>query len=100
MTQGGLLRPLLDRRLWLGHAGDLRDPRSILAAGIEAVVELADNEAPASLPRDLIHWSPCIAAAALARARGRPLAETLALIAQANPVDVSPALFAQVQAAI
>jgi hypothetical protein len=48
------MRQLFDRRLWIGHAGDLRDPRAVLAAGIEAVVELADNEQFALLPRDLV----------------------------------------------
>jgi protein-tyrosine phosphatase len=40
--------------LWVGHAGDLRDARAVLAAGIEAVVELADSEPMATLPRDLV----------------------------------------------
>ncbi len=48
------MRQVADRRLWLGHVGDLRDPRSLLSAGIEAVIELADNEVFATLPRDLI----------------------------------------------
>jgi protein-tyrosine phosphatase len=38
----------------LGHAGDLRDARAILAAGVAAVVELADSESFAVLPRDLV----------------------------------------------
>jgi hypothetical protein len=48
------MRHVADRVLWLGHAGDLRDPRPVLAAGIEAVVELADNEPFAPLPRELV----------------------------------------------
>jgi hypothetical protein len=48
------MRQVAGRKLWLGHVGDLRDPRSLLSVGIEAVVELADNEVFASLPRDLI----------------------------------------------
>ena len=50
------MRQVANRRLWIGNAGDLRDPRVVLAAGIEAVVELADNEQMASLPRDLIRF--------------------------------------------
>jgi protein-tyrosine phosphatase len=42
------------RKLWLGHASDLRNPRSLLAIGIEAVVELADSEQMAVLPRELV----------------------------------------------
>jgi hypothetical protein len=48
------MRQIANRQLWIGSVGDLRDPRAVLAAGIEAVVELADNEQMASLPRDLI----------------------------------------------
>jgi protein-tyrosine phosphatase len=40
--------------LWLGNAGDLRDARAVLNAGIESVVELADSEPLAILPRELI----------------------------------------------
>jgi protein-tyrosine phosphatase len=48
------MRPVAGRSLWLGHAGDLRDPRAVLDAGIEAVVELADSEPLAVLPRELV----------------------------------------------
>jgi len=48
------MRQMRGRRLWIGNAGDLRDPRSLLAAGVMAVVELADNEPPATLPRELV----------------------------------------------
>jgi len=48
------MRQIVGRTLWLGHAGDLRDPRPILDAGIEAVIELADNEPFATLPRELV----------------------------------------------
>ena len=48
------MRQVADRQLWIGHAGDLNDPRGILNLGIQAVIELADNEPLASLPRDLI----------------------------------------------
>lgn len=48
------MRKLVNRALWIGNAGDLREPRMICDAGIESVVELADNEAFAVLPRDLM----------------------------------------------
>jgi hypothetical protein len=48
------MRQVAGRSLWLGHAGDLRDARGVLAAGIEAVVELADSEQLAVLPRELV----------------------------------------------
>jgi protein-tyrosine phosphatase len=41
--------------LWLGHAGDSRDLRAVLAAGIEAVVDLAVNEPPMRVTRDLTY---------------------------------------------
>ena len=48
------MRQVAGRALWLGHPGDTRDPKTILEAGIEAVIELADNEPLAILPRELI----------------------------------------------
>jgi protein-tyrosine phosphatase len=48
------VRKVSDRLLWVGHAGDLRDVREVLAAGVEAVVEVADSEPLAALPRDLV----------------------------------------------
>jgi protein-tyrosine phosphatase len=41
--------------LWIGHAGDVLDPSGIVSAGVRAVVDLALNEARASLPRDLAY---------------------------------------------
>jgi hypothetical protein len=48
------MRQITGRKLWLGHIGDLREPRPLLSAGIEGIIELADNEMLATLPRDLI----------------------------------------------
>lgn len=48
------MRQVAGRKLWLGHAGDLRDPRALLDIGIEAVVELADSEQMAILPREMV----------------------------------------------
>jgi len=48
------MRQVLGRALWLGNARDLRDARAVLAAGIAAVVELADSEPFAVLPRELV----------------------------------------------
>lgn len=41
--------------LWLQHAGDVRDLRAVLAAGIQAVVDLALNEPPATVTRELVY---------------------------------------------
>ena len=54
------MRKIVGHDLWLGNAGDLRDPRPLLAAGVEAIVELADNEPFAPLPRELVRCRfPC-----------------------------------------
>ena len=44
-----------DLPLWLGHAGDGRDQRQILATGIRAVVQLALEEPPLAPPRELLY---------------------------------------------
>jgi protein-tyrosine phosphatase len=41
--------------LWLGHAGDVRNFRSALDAGIQALVDLSREEPPADPPRELIY---------------------------------------------
>ena len=48
------MRQIGARQLWIGNAGDLRNPRLVLDVGIEAVIELADNEPFAGLPRELV----------------------------------------------
>jgi hypothetical protein len=86
---GKLMRQVPERNLWIGNAGDLREPRAIFDHEIQAVIELADNEPFAALPRDLIRcrfplsdggpnasWLlrlACEAVAALLRAQVRTL---------------------------
>ena len=41
--------------LWLGHAGDLRQPALLFAAEIRAIVDLAANEPFPQLPRDFVY---------------------------------------------
>ena len=48
------MRQIAGRTLWLGNPGDTHDAKTIIDAGIEAVVELADNEPLAILPRELV----------------------------------------------
>lgn len=48
------MRQVAGRQLWIGNPGDTREVRMLLDAGIVAVVELADNEPLAELPRDLV----------------------------------------------
>ena len=42
-------------QLWLGHALDIREPRALFDVGIRAVVDVAIEEPPAALPRELIY---------------------------------------------
>lgn len=49
------MRPIPPHALWIGHAGDGRDFRHILDAGVEAVVQLAEEEPTLQLPRELIY---------------------------------------------
>jgi protein-tyrosine phosphatase len=41
--------------LWLGHVGDVRALPNVLDAGITALVDLAINEPPATITRELVY---------------------------------------------
>lgn len=47
------MRRIDSYRLWLGNAGDAREPRALYDMGIRAVIDLALNEPPAQLPREI-----------------------------------------------
>ncbi len=49
------MRIVIADKLWIGNARDARDLKLIHDAGIEAVVDLAANEAPAVLSRDITY---------------------------------------------
>jgi hypothetical protein len=49
------MRQIPGYSLWVGHVGDICDLRSLLSAGILAVVDLALNEPPAVLTRELVY---------------------------------------------
>ncbi len=40
--------------IWIGHIGDARDVATILDNGIEVLVQLAIEETPVAVPRDLV----------------------------------------------
>ena len=46
---------IIPSRLWIGNVGDARDVRSILNLGVEAVIDLACNELPVKVPRDIVY---------------------------------------------
>ena len=49
------MHEILAERLWIGHGDDLVNPRRLFSVGIQAVVDLAYEERPADLPRQLIY---------------------------------------------
>jgi hypothetical protein len=49
------MRKLAGYPLWLGHVGNVHDPSQLVEAGISAVVDLALNEPPVTLPRELVY---------------------------------------------
>src|SRR5438128_708544 len=49
------MRQIAPQRLWIGHAGDLRNMRAVLELGVTAILDLADSEPPASPPRDIVY---------------------------------------------
>ena len=54
-TDSRFMRQVIPYKLWLGHAGDARNLRGLLAVGIAALVDLAGEEPPAPLVRDLVY---------------------------------------------
>ncbi len=49
------MRPLIVDKLWVGNARDLADVRGVLLLGVQAVVDLAANEAPVQYSRDIAY---------------------------------------------
>ena len=50
-----LMREILPNQLWIGNAGDGRDPERLLAAGVVAVINLAAEEPSPVLPRSMVY---------------------------------------------
>jgi len=49
------MRRVTDYPLWLGHIGDAHNLPMLISAGISAVVDLAGDESPVVLSRELIY---------------------------------------------
>jgi protein-tyrosine phosphatase len=49
------VRKVAGYSLWLGHVGDARDLKTVLAAGIVAMVDLAINEPPTVVTREMAY---------------------------------------------
>jgi len=45
----------IPHRLWIGNATDARDVSAVIGRGIIVIVDLAMEEAPISLPRDIVY---------------------------------------------
>jgi hypothetical protein len=79
------VRKVADYPLWLGHVGDVRDLRGLLKAGISAVVDLALEEPPATLTRELVYCRfPLIDGPGNSRWMLRAGAETVAFLLRAG----------------
>lgn len=48
------MRQIIPHSVWIGHAGDGQDAKPLFDAGIQAIVQLAYEEPPLPLPRELI----------------------------------------------
>lgn len=49
------MRKLVGYKLWLGHVGDVENLSVIHSTGIKSLVDLALNESPAKISRDLVY---------------------------------------------
>ncbi|MFT3686145.1 MAG: hypothetical protein QM783_14695 [Phycisphaerales bacterium] len=136
------MRPVEGHTLWIGNRGDVQRPGQARAAGIEAIVDLAVEEAPLPFHREGIllrvplcdgggneasllrlavvslellvrarvptlvvcsaglSRSPAVAAWACARATAGDAHEVLKALAARGPIDVAPALWGQLCAAM
>jgi hypothetical protein len=77
------------------------NPPWLLRAAVETVAGLLRSDVPTLIGCGLgLSRSPCIAGAAIARVRGCPADEGLAIALGSASADVSPALWAEVREAV
>src|SRR5689334_22927997 len=55
VSPGAIMNQIKPYPLWLGHAGDARNFRLALDAGVQALVDLSREEPPSAPPRELIY---------------------------------------------
>jgi hypothetical protein len=55
MTGGRVMREVIPKVLWIGNAREARDVKAVLGLGIAAIVDLAAEETPIPLPRDVVY---------------------------------------------
>jgi hypothetical protein len=79
------MRQIPPYSLWLGHAGDARDVRAVLDAGIFAVVDLALEEPPVHFTREVAYFRiPLIDGAGNPPWLSRAAINTVAMLLQNN----------------
>jgi protein-tyrosine phosphatase len=98
------MRRVPDCSLWLGHAGDGRDLRAVHRAGLLALVDLAVNEPPVAVTRELAYCRfplvdspgnpPWLLRAAVETTAGLLRAEVPTLLFCANGMSRTPAVAA------
>ncbi len=49
------MREIIPGKLWIGNAGDGRDPERLLEAGVVAIMNLAAEESSPILPRSMVY---------------------------------------------
>jgi len=49
------MRPIPPNQIWIGNAGDGRDPERLLQTGVAAVINLAAEEPSPVLPRSMVY---------------------------------------------
>lgn len=49
------MREVVENLFWIGNVGDVADMAAVYDAGIEALIDLAENEKPLQLTRDMIY---------------------------------------------
>jgi hypothetical protein len=103
------MNQILSRALWIGHAGEGYDARSVLDLEVEAVVDLAVEEPPRATPRSLIVCRfplidgsgnrPALLALAVRTVAALVVSETPTLVCCGNGVSRAPAIVAAAMAA-
>ena len=74
-----MMREVPSASLWIGNALDARDTSRLLAAGFEAVIDLAIEEPPCALPREMVYGRfPLVDGEGTAVSRERSVNERLA----------------------
>jgi hypothetical protein len=102
------LREVISDKLWIGNAADARDVTGVLGLGIAAIVDLAIEEPPFQLPRDVVYCRfplidgsgnpPGILRAAIETVGTLIISETETLVACGAGMSWSPAIVAAAMA--